>query len=452
MTAQPPGAPAEHSPGLIVERPETGSTERILGAVAYAAKQLLRSHDPGTVIADVLAELGHATGVGRVYVFEITDIGTDVIARQRWEWAASGIEPQIDNPRLQSAALREKGFGSWADLLLQGQPIRGHARDFGPEIRALLESHDVISVAIVPIHRDEDLWGFIGFDECVASREWSNAEMAALQAAGDVLAGALQQDAARRALEATARAHAAAYERERQATERLRALDGLKDEFLEAVSHELRTPLTAVVGLADTLQRTDAVRPEGDGPAVLAGLIANAARLRQLLEDLLDLGHLTRGGLLVERTDVDVRAVIEGVAAELEPALGPRDVRVDVEVATAHVDRDKLERIVTNLLLNAARHTDDGIAVRVHAWRCDGALQLAVEDAGAGIPDAHKQTVFEPFRHGPNVARHAPGTGIGLSVVARYALVHDGTTWIEDRPGGGTVVRVVLAEDVPAGG
>lgn len=447
MTLPSRSPSTEHAPGRIVERPAPGSAERILGAVAYAAQRLLRARGPEPAIDEVLAELGAATGVSRVYVFEIADLGGEVLARQRWEWVAPGVVAQIDNPRLQAARLRAKGFGTWADLLLRGELISGHADEFPAEITALLESHDVRSVAIVPIELDDELWGFIGFDECVERRRWSQAELAALTAAGDVLAGALQQDAARRVLEATARAHAAAYERERQATERLRALDGMKDAFLEAVSHELRTPLTAVVGFAETLDRLRSATGT-DEDAVLAGLLANAERLRQLLEDLLDLGHLTRGALLAERTDVDVAEVIADVLADVAPLLEDRDVTVDVRVTTASVDRDKLERIIGNLVRNAVRHTGAGVPVAVRAWRDHGALQLAVEDAGDGIPDEHKLTVFQPFRHGPNMTAHSPGTGVGLSVVARYAVVHDGTAWIEDRPGGGTVVRVLLGEDL----
>jgi signal transduction histidine kinase len=112
--------------------------------------------------------------------------------------------------------------------------------------------------------------------------------------------------------------------------------------------------------------------------------------------------------------------------------------------ATLDVDAAKIERIVENLLTNAAKHTpDDGtIWLRVED-RPDGVL-IAVEDDGHGVPEALRSSIFEPFRQGPGAKSHAPGTGIGLSLVARFAELHDGRAWVEDRPDGGASFRVFL--------
>jgi signal transduction histidine kinase len=108
------------------------------------------------------------------------------------------------------------------------------------------------------------------------------------------------------------------------------------------------------------------------------------------------------------------------------------------------VDAAKVERIVENLLANTARHTNEeaGIWVRV-APEGDGVM-IAVEDGGAGVPDDLKEAIFEPFRQGPQRSHHSPGVGVGLSLVARFAELHGGRAWVEDRPGGGAAFRVFL--------
>ncbi len=84
--------------------------------------------------------------------------------------------------------------------------------------------------------------------------------------------------------------------------------------------------------------------------------------------------------------------------------------------------------------------------VRVEA-KADGVL-LSVEDAGPGVPEDLRTGVFEPFRQGPSKDEHSPGVGIGLSLVARFAKLHGGTAWLEDRPGGGAAFRVSLPAPV----
>jgi signal transduction histidine kinase len=110
----------------------------------------------------------------------------------------------------------------------------------------------------------------------------------------------------------------------------------------------------------------------------------------------------------------------------------------------AEVDRAKLERIVENLVVNADKHTpaQSSIDIRLEARGDD--LLLIVEDQGPGIPDEFKEVVFETFNRGPNLLSMTPGAGIGLSLVARFAAVHGGRSWVEDKPGGGASFHVLL--------
>jgi PAS domain S-box-containing protein len=258
------------------------------------------------------------------------------------------------------------------------------------------------------------------------------------------------EEALRQALEREHRA----LQRERQAARQLRALDEMKNTFLDAVSHELRTPLATVIGIALTLQRAGSSLSEEDTADLVDRLVANAGKLDRLLADLLDLDRLSKGILAPRRSRTDLAGLVDRLAHEWRQRSG-RQLEVVAEPVVAWVDSAKVERVVENLLANAGRHTTPDTPVWVKVARRDDGVLLAVEDAGSGVPRELRATLFEPFRRGPGAAAHAPGVGIGLSVVARFAELHGGRAWVQDRPGGGASFQVLLPdspEPVDVGG
>jgi PAS domain S-box-containing protein len=240
----------------------------------------------------------------------------------------------------------------------------------------------------------------------------------------------------------------AAYEREREVAERLRSVDEMKNAFLTAVSHELRTPLASVIGFARTLQEHRRTLPQEEQLEMLERLVANALKLERLLSDLLDLDRLVRGIVEPRRQPVDVGALARRVAADTDTR--GRVIRVRAEAVEVRVDPSQVERIIENLLVNAAKHTPEGTPVHLGVRSRGQGVLIVVEDEGAGVPDDLKEEVFQPFMRAARSVDHAPGTGIGLSLVARFAELHGGRAWVEDRPGGGASFRVFLA-DVSAG-
>jgi PAS domain S-box-containing protein len=238
-----------------------------------------------------------------------------------------------------------------------------------------------------------------------------------------------------------------ALEREREVAQRLRALDEMKNTFLDAVSHELRTPLAAIVGIGLTLEHKADSLAAQDRADLYTRLVANARKLDRLLNDLLDLDRLTHGIVAPKRRPTDVAALAARVADDWALLSGRRP-EVVAEPVTVSLDPAKVERIVENLLANAARHTPPGTPVWVRVQRPpsgDGVL-VAVEDAGAGVPAELRDKLFEPFRRGPGTPAHAPGVGIGLTLVARFAELHGGRAWVEERPGGGSSFRVLIPD------
>ena len=250
---------------------------------------------------------------------------------------------------------------------------------------------------------------------------------------------------AEQALRRSEQKYSEAFHREREATQRLRALDEMKNTFLEAVSHDLRTPLTSILGSALTLEHAGLDIPREDALDLLHRIAANARKLERLLSDLLDLDRLQRGIVSPQRRPTDVGELVTQIVHESELLTG-RHVELDAADVVANVDAAKVERIVENLVANAARHTPPESPLWVRVGRQDGGVLISVEDAGPGVPDGMKQAVFEPFRQGDGGPNPSPGVGVGLSLVARFAELHGGRAWIEDRPGGGASFRVLLPD------
>jgi PAS domain S-box-containing protein len=240
--------------------------------------------------------------------------------------------------------------------------------------------------------------------------------------------------------------HALAVERE--ATARLRALDDMKNTFLQAVSHDLRTPLAAILGLAVTLERADLELDVEEGHDLARRIAGNARKLDRLVTDLLDLDRLARGIVEPKLHPSDVSSLVRRIVNESEVS-SSREVIVEAEPVVVPVDASKLERIVENLLANAARHTPSDTRVWVRVAPVEDGAVIAVEDEGAGIAPEFRAAVFEPFRQGPDAPTHSPGVGVGLSLVARFAELHGGRAWVEERDGGGSSFRVFLPSAPP---
>jgi PAS domain S-box-containing protein len=241
-----------------------------------------------------------------------------------------------------------------------------------------------------------------------------------------------------------------ALETEKEASARLRGLHEMQNSFLQAVSHDLRTPLTSILAGALTLARDDGRIGREDAKDMLGRIAANAQRLHRLLTNLLDLDRLSRGTVEPNRTPMNLTPLIVNLLQEARTETHPVKLTTQ-EAVVANVDGAQVERIVENLVTNALRYTPPGTPIWVSMHELDEGVLIIVEDAGPGVPSELRETIFEPFRQGQEVVQHSPGVGVGLSLVARFADLHGGKAWVEDRPGGGASFKVFLPNGREAG-
>jgi signal transduction histidine kinase/DNA-binding response OmpR family regulator len=224
---------------------------------------------------------------------------------------------------------------------------------------------------------------------------------------------------------------------------RLGELDAAKNQFFANVSHELRTPLTLVLGPLDGLLKAPpAPLPEAvRGPVALA--YRSAQRLRELVNRILDLTKLEAGRLELRPAPTALASLLRRVVAQFESLAAERRIALVAPAALPErlrllLDADKVEQILTNLLINALNHTPAGGAVVVSAAlpAPDGQYELTVRDTGPGIAPGEQARVFERFYQSPQ--RQAQGgTGLGLALSRELAMLLGGTLALVSEPGQG---------------
>jgi signal transduction histidine kinase len=225
-----------------------------------------------------------------------------------------------------------------------------------------------------------------------------------------------------------------------------------KDAFLGTVAHELRTPLTSIIGWVQLARSS----PEMFGEALIR-LDESASLLRVFIEDLLDVTRIREQKLNMNMTEVDLAAVVRSALEMTALSASGRgvQVRLDVAVDSAPLrgDRVRLLQVVWNLLSNAIKFTPPGGEIDIRLEREGNDAYLSVIDTGAGISADFAPHVFELYRQAEGTARHLPGLGIGLAIVAQIVKLHGGSVRVQSPGLGlGSTFTVMLPLHAPAKG
>lgn len=241
----------------------------------------------------------------------------------------------------------------------------------------------------------------------------------------------------------------------KEARTKAEAATRAKTEFLATMSHEIRTPLTAILGYADALRHFgDIAKAPTSRVEMLSAVKRNGNHLLDLINDLLDLSQIEAGQLDLSLTPSSPLALVQEVAANLLERAQSKGLALRVECATPiprqiQMDPKRFRQILTNLIGNAIKFTDEGhIAVRLAAEDTDGDTQylaVAVEDTGIGIPAETRDEIFHPFTHGHDQqVRRTPGTGLGLSICRRLVAASGGEITLTSEVGEGSVFTFTI--------
>ena len=231
------------------------------------------------------------------------------------------------------------------------------------------------------------------------------------------------------------------YQAEHEARLALERANELKTNFIALAAHELRTPMTTIHGFVTTLYHLADRLDEAQRAAVSDSLLEQTERMAKLIEQLLDLSRLDADVIAIAPEPVRVRERVQEIVATAAPDAGAVELDVD-EGTVALVDRQALDRIVSNLITNAFRYGQPPVIV--HAEQTDHHFRLSVEDRGQGVGAEFVPDLFERFSRADATRSVAGGTGLGLAIARSYARAHGGDLLYEDASPHGALFRLVL--------
>jgi PAS domain S-box-containing protein len=241
----------------------------------------------------------------------------------------------------------------------------------------------------------------------------------------------------------------------KQTEARLRDALAAKDEFLGFISHELRTPMTVILGMSKLLAAATLSEPQRQ--ELVADIYASAQELDAMIETLLVLARFEHAPGQLEGEPVLLSRLVAGVLERQRAVDAAHPYRLDVRCpdAIAECDPAWTERVLANLLGNAAKYSPAGAAITAVVDAADGEVRVLVLDEGRGIAPDEVEQLFEPFYRSPSTREAVPGVGLGLTVCRRIIEGMGGRAWASPRPSGGAEFGFSLPsarEDGDAGG
>jgi len=237
-----------------------------------------------------------------------------------------------------------------------------------------------------------------------------------------------------------------------RANQELKRIDEMKSEFVSVASHELRTPLAAIKNAVQLILNGKTGEINENQVKFLSMADRNINRLKDILNDLLDLSRIESGKIGMKFEELNLRAPIEFVLSSLKPQAEGKSVQLRMEVPqelpSVYGDREKVERILTNLLGNAIKFTPERGEIVVSAKPFDSQgnmVALSVRDLGIGIPEDQLDKIFEKFHQVEgSLHRSVGGTGLGLAITKGLVEAHQGKIWVESEVGKGSTFTCTL--------
>ena len=226
---------------------------------------------------------------------------------------------------------------------------------------------------------------------------------------------------------------------------RLERTESMRRTFVADVSHELRTPIASIGAAAETLAEGGVAAEEA--AELFALILRQTGRMRELIDDLMDLAQIESGAVVLEHDRLPLLALLMEVAADLSAAARDQGVELqvfgDAEVSTFG-DRRRVGQVVRNLLDNAIKFSPEGGRVELEAFSEARGPGFSVSDQGPGVPRAERDRIFQRFYQiDRSRSKARPGSGLGLAIVKHIVHLHGGSIEVADAPGGGArfVVR-----------
>jgi two-component system, sensor histidine kinase and response regulator len=236
-----------------------------------------------------------------------------------------------------------------------------------------------------------------------------------------------------------------------KSNQELRRLDEHKSEFISLTSHELRTPLTIIKSQVQTVLEGKLGKINKSQAEFLSTVASNVDRLIRLVKDLLDLSRIQTGKIEMRCEEIEVIDLVHYILGLFKPEADKKSIHLKYEVPEEigiYADREKVERILINLIGNSLKFTPGGGEISISAKTSGDAgndVVIEVEDSGVGIPEPELEKIFEKFHQVEGTSSEsAEGVGLGLAITKGLIEAHHGRIWAESEVGKGSVFRFTL--------
>jgi signal transduction histidine kinase/ligand-binding sensor domain-containing protein/AraC-like DNA-binding protein len=232
-------------------------------------------------------------------------------------------------------------------------------------------------------------------------------------------------------------------------TEKLKEVDQIKSRFFANISHEFRTPLTLIFGPAKDITEN----AYDESTKKKAGIIKkNAAKLYGLVNQLLDLSKLEAGKMRLETSEQNIIPLLKGLVLSFTSLAERKKITLTFDTQeeniNVYIDKDKIEKIITNILSNAFKFTPDGGIIDVNVLKLEREVEIIVKDTGIGIPEERIDKIFDRFYQvDGSHTREGEGTGIGLALTKELVELHKGNISAESKKGESTTLILKLPLD-----
>lgn len=223
-----------------------------------------------------------------------------------------------------------------------------------------------------------------------------------------------------------------------QMAESIEQLERMRSSFIANVSHDLRTPMTTIIGFVEGI--IDGTIPEEKQKWYLSIVLDESKRLSRIVTDLLDLSKMEQGSFGIEKRDFDVNELIRLTVIKFEKRITEKNISLtvgfDAERIKVFADRDAISRVLTNLIDNALKFTQEGGFIDVQAGTKDGRAYVSVQNSGIGIEEKDLRHIFDRFyKTDKSRSKDKNGAGLGLYIVKSIVNAHGESVWAESTPG-----------------
>jgi len=408
-------------------------TNRLLQVETAFLDEVLRDGWDDTSIQDLMASLGEAMDVDRVYRYQITaELDRGIVVQG---WSAPDVTGRFEENQHQLSQI-----GMLVNVLDNNGLLTSDQLESGSSVlHDQMEKRGTRSFMLAAIRQNGKLAGALGVTDTKQRRKWSQVEQATLRR----LAGFVSLGLERRDL----------MERLNDAIRRIDDSESIKSNFLATMSHEVRNPLNAIIGLSGILLKSPASTLTSEERKMVDYIQEAGEKLLSMMEDVLYLSRVQLSSWHARKRMFSPLEFLMELRVFMQGRLHGLD-RITFTARHEHVpslmysDPEALRRIAMNLLDNAVKFTPSG-EIELIAGEEDGHFFMTVNDSGVGISEDVQERIFDSFVQGEQVStRRFPGVGIGLAIVRRLARAIGATIAVNSQEGRGTriTVRVPMEE------